>query len=163
MTGWTDSLTDTQTCSLIYKDSWFKVPDSKKGSQRLDCLEGMRAISMTWVILGHNFIFGASLLHINGKSFIDQIWMRQRGGLAIEAVKSGQSNLSFKFTFNFTFLPQASSQWTHSCLLELHWCPIFCSRTWTNLMDGSMARVLSECFYSTSTDISASASPMPSQ
>ena len=71
------------------------MPESKKGSQRLDCLEGMRAISMTWVILGHNFIFGASLLHINGKSFIDQIWMRQRGGLAIEAVKSGQSNLSF--------------------------------------------------------------------
>ena len=41
----------------------FKVSDGKKG-QRFDCLEGMRAISMTWVILGHNFIFGASLLHI---------------------------------------------------------------------------------------------------
>ena len=41
----------------------FKVSNGKKG-QRFDCLEGMRAISMTWVILGHNFIFGASLLHI---------------------------------------------------------------------------------------------------
>ena len=39
----------------------FKVSDGKKG-QRFDCLEGMRAISMTWVILGHNFIFGPTLL-----------------------------------------------------------------------------------------------------
>ena len=41
-----------------------KVPD-KKGSGRLDCLEGMRAISMTWVILGHNFGFGGFWLHIS--------------------------------------------------------------------------------------------------
>ena len=44
-------------------DFIFKVNGGKKG-QRFDCLEGMRAISMTWVILGHNFYFGISLMHI---------------------------------------------------------------------------------------------------
>ena len=67
----------------------FKVPETKKGSQRLDCLEGMRAVSMTWVILGHNFIFGSTLLHVRNKSFIDSIWMKEHG-LPIEAVKQGQ-------------------------------------------------------------------------
>ena len=48
----------------------FKV-GNQKGSGRLDCLEGMRAISMTWVILGHNFLFGASFLHSRNNEYID--------------------------------------------------------------------------------------------
>ena len=44
---------------------------------------------MTWVILGHNFVFGASLLHVSNKSFIDNIWMKKHG-LAIEAIMQGQ-------------------------------------------------------------------------
>ena len=64
------------------------MPETKKGSQRLDCLEGMRGISMTWVILGHNFAFGASLLHISNKSFIDSIYMKKQG-MAIEAIMEG--------------------------------------------------------------------------
>ena len=66
-----------------------KVPETKKGSQRLDCLEGMRGISMTWVILGHNFAFGASLLNISNKSFIDSIFLKKKG-LAIEAIMQGR-------------------------------------------------------------------------
>ena len=64
------------------------MPETKKGSQRLDCLEGMRGISMTWVILGHNFAFGASLLHLSNKSFIDSIYMKEQG-MAIEAIMEG--------------------------------------------------------------------------
>ena len=43
---------------------------------------------MTWVILGHNFAFGASLLHISNKSFIDSIYMKKQG-MAIEAIMEG--------------------------------------------------------------------------
>ena len=38
-----------------------RSPVSGKG-QRLSCLEGMRAISMTWVILGHTFYFAMPYL-----------------------------------------------------------------------------------------------------
>jgi len=75
----------------------FKVSDGKKG-QRFDCLEGMRAISMTWVILGHNFIFGASLLHIRNHNYINQIWSHEVGGHWLEAIKQGEFSVdSFLF------------------------------------------------------------------
>ena len=74
---------------MIVISFYRQVPENKKASQRLDCLEGMRGISMTWVILGHNFVFGASLLHVSNKSFIDNIWMKKHG-LAIEALMQGQ-------------------------------------------------------------------------
>jgi len=75
----------------------FKVSDGKKG-QRFDCLEGMRAISMTWVILGHNFIFGASLLHIRNHNYINQIWNHEVGGHWLEAIKQGEFSVdSFLF------------------------------------------------------------------
>ena len=44
---------------------------------------------MTWVILGHNFAFGMSLLHISNRSFIDEIFMKKHG-IAIEAIMQGQ-------------------------------------------------------------------------
>ena len=65
------------------------MPETKKGSQRLECLEGMRGISMTWVILGHNFAFGISLLNLSNKSFIDSIYMKEQG-IAILAIMQGQ-------------------------------------------------------------------------
>ena len=45
--------------------------NSQKGGNRLDCLDGMRAISMTWVILGHNFLFGAAFLHGRNRDCIN--------------------------------------------------------------------------------------------
>ena len=66
----------------------FKHVD-KKGSGRLDCLEGMRAISMTWVILGHNFAFGAVLLHV--RNYIQTAEVQSTGGsVFLEAIKQGQ-------------------------------------------------------------------------
>ena len=65
------------------------MPETKKGSQRLDCLEGMRGISMTWVILGHNFGFGAALLNLSNKDFINSIYAKEKG-IAIEAIMQGE-------------------------------------------------------------------------
>ena len=66
----------------------FKHVD-KRGSGRLDCLEGMRAISMTWVILGHHFLFGASFLHVRNKVDIGEI-MRGEENWLLEPLKQGQ-------------------------------------------------------------------------
>jgi len=75
----------------------FKVSDGKKG-QRFDCLEGMRAISMTWVILGHNFIFGPTLLTLRNPTIMNKIWGKQIGGHWLEAIKQGDFSVdSFLF------------------------------------------------------------------
>ena len=65
-----------------------RFPVSGKG-QRLSCLEGMRAISMTWVILGHNFAFGATMLRVRNPAFMNQIYNKQTGP-AIEAIMEGE-------------------------------------------------------------------------
>ena len=65
-----------------------RSPVSGKG-QRLSCLEGMRAISMTWVILGHNFAFGATMLRVRNPAFMNQIYNKQTGP-AIEAIMEGE-------------------------------------------------------------------------
>ena len=66
-------------------------PPMKKGSNRLDCLEGIRAISMTWVILGHNFAFGSWFMHGRNKEYIQQIQGPEKaGGLAFEAIAQGE-------------------------------------------------------------------------
>ena len=49
----------------------------------------MRGISMTWVILGHNFSFGAFLLNLSNKDFINSIYAKEKG-IAIEAIMSGE-------------------------------------------------------------------------
>ena len=75
----------------------FKSP-KRGGGQRLDCLEGMRAISMTWVILGHSFLFGNQLITTRNKYYIRQIYTEGIGGKALEAVKNGDFSVdSFLF------------------------------------------------------------------
>ena len=44
---------------------------------------------MTWVILGHNFGFGAALLNLSNKDFINSIYAKQKG-IAIEAIMQGK-------------------------------------------------------------------------
>ena len=44
---------------------------------------------MTWVILGHNFAFGAALLNLRNKDFINSIFLKEQG-IAIEAIMQGQ-------------------------------------------------------------------------
>ena len=52
---------------------------AKKGVDRLDCLEGMRAMSMTWVILGHNFGFGNGYLHGRNAQFVADLSTEKSG------------------------------------------------------------------------------------
>ena len=62
---------------------------NKKGTNRLDCLDGIRAISMTWVILGHNFLFGSYFLHGRNADYINAVRGDHGGGVAFEAISNG--------------------------------------------------------------------------
>ena len=74
----------------------FSVP--KGGSQRLGCLEGMRSMSMTWVILGHHFAFGPGLLHLQNNQQVMDIQSNHGGGILFEAVAEGEYSVdSFLF------------------------------------------------------------------
>ena len=63
--------------------------NNKKGTNRLDCLDGVRSISMTWVILGHNFLFGSVFLHGRNPDYINAVRSDHGGGVAFEAVSNG--------------------------------------------------------------------------
>ena len=96
-----------------------KVPD-KKGSGRLDCLEGMRAISMTWVILGHNFGFGGFWLHVRNKEYVTMLSSHQ-GPLALEGILAGEFSVDTFFFIGATLLSylllkdlDKSNGWFHS-------------------------------------------------
>ena len=75
----------------------FEVP--KGAGARFGCLEGMRSLSMCWVILGHHFLFGGQHQHVKNKEYNGQIQGPQKaGGLLFEAVLQGEYSVdSFLF------------------------------------------------------------------
>ena len=74
----------------------FQEPE-KKGGNRLDCLDGIRAISMNWVILGHNFSAGRGYLHGRNKEYLDSILRDNAAGVAFMPVKEDYSVDTFIF------------------------------------------------------------------
>ena len=71
--------------------------NNQKGTNRLDCLDGIRSISMTWVILGHNFLFGAAFLHGRNAEYINAVRSDHAGGVAFEAINKDLSVDTFLF------------------------------------------------------------------
>ena len=76
-------------------ESIFQV-NSKKGVSRLDCLDGMRALSMTWVILGHHFNGAHDYIDGRNKQYSDSL-TGDGGGLAFEPIKHDFSVDTFLF------------------------------------------------------------------
>ena len=58
-------------------------------SARLSCLEGLRSLSMFWVILGHHFAFGFRYSHSRNWTFIYNVLGQHGGGVLLEAVMQG--------------------------------------------------------------------------
>ena len=108
--------------SLVSNLEFIFKATTQKGSNRLDCFEGMRAISMTWVILGHNFAFGRWFIHGRNKRYIQAISGDQHaGGMAFEAVMQGEYSVDSFLYFGATLLSylllkdlDKSGGWFHS-------------------------------------------------
>ena len=85
--------------SLVSNLEFIFKTSSHKGSNRLDCFEGMRAISMTWVVLGHNFLFGGYFLHGRNTEYVRSLTSEKHaGGFAFEAIMQGEYSVdSFLF------------------------------------------------------------------
>ena len=91
------------------------------GSQRLGCLEGMRSVSMTWVILGHHFAFGPSLLHVRNRQEVTFIQNQHGGGFLFEAINEGEYSVDTFLFIGATLLSflllkdlDRSNGWFHS-------------------------------------------------
>ena len=95
---------------------------SPKTANRLDCFEGMRAISMTWVILCHNFMNGNSVLHARNKEYTISISSSSEdNSLAFEPIKNGQFSVDTFLFIGATLLSylllkdlDKSNGWFHS-------------------------------------------------
>ena len=72
-------------------------------SERLSCLEGMRAISMTWVILGHNFLFGSMTLQVNNPATVDHITSGDASP-AVQAILQGDYSVDTFFFIGATLV-----------------------------------------------------------
>ena len=75
--------------SLVSNTEFIFQTSNKKGSNRLDCLDGIRAISMTWVILGHNFLFGSYFVHHRNHEYSSSV-REKHEYFAFEAIKQGE-------------------------------------------------------------------------
>ena len=81
----------------------FILSTKATGSDRLDCIEGIRAISMTWVVLGHSFLFSSYFLFVNNK--IDTpLDTSQIGGLGFRAVLAGPYSVDSFFFIGATLV-----------------------------------------------------------
>ena len=70
--------------SLIENTKFVFAAPGKGESARFGCLEGMRSLSMTWVILGHHFLFAGSTLHVKNKEYTEDVQNRHGGGILFE-------------------------------------------------------------------------------
>ena len=81
----------------------FVISSQQAGSDRLDCIEGIRALSMTWVVLGHSFLFSTSFLFINNKMFTD-IDVYLESGMAFRAIAAGPYSVDTFFLIGATLV-----------------------------------------------------------
>ena len=87
----------------LLSNSEYIFSSRNSGSDRLDCLEGVRALSMTWVVLGHSFYFSPSFLHINNKEYIGEV-AAGKVGLAFQAILKGPFSVDTFFFIGATLV-----------------------------------------------------------
>ena len=80
----------------------FILSTKATGSDRLDCIEGIRAISMTWVVLGHSFLFSNWFLFVNNKMYT--LDPSQIGGLGFRAIIAGDYSVDSFFFIGATLV-----------------------------------------------------------
>ena len=69
------------------------------GGDTLSCLHGMRFLSMSWVLLGHSFIFALGSLFMNNGSTFQLKAFTGEFGLAFQAVVEATPSVDSFFLF----------------------------------------------------------------
>ena len=87
----------------LLANSEYIFSSKNSGSDRLGCLEGVRALSMTWVVLGHSFYFSPSFLHIQNKEYIGEIYIG-KVGMAFRAITGGPFSVDTFFFIGATLV-----------------------------------------------------------
>ena len=100
-------LKDILSAFSLLQNIRFILSTKKVGSDRVDCLEGIRALSMTWVVLRHSFAFSLPLLFVNNREFTIKIQKDGQVGLAFQSVTQGEYAVD---TFFFLPPPQGPGQ-----------------------------------------------------
>ena len=106
----------------------FILSTKATGSDRLDCIEGIRAISLMWVVLGHNFLYSASFLNVNNKIDTPPD-TSQTGGFGFRAILAGPYSVdSFFFIgatlVSYLLLKDLDKTNAHTSYLSFHLCLI---------------------------------------
>ena len=87
----------------LLANSEYIFSSRNSGSDRLGCLEGVRALSMTWVVLGHSFYFSPSFLHIKNKGYIGEV-AAGKVGMAFRAILGGPFSVDTFFFIGATLV-----------------------------------------------------------
>jgi peptidoglycan/LPS O-acetylase OafA/YrhL len=84
----------------------FIISTKQSGSDRLGCIEGIRAISMTWVVLGHSFLFSSMFMLINNKQYTNAVQGDPTSvvGMAFQAIKEGPYSVDTFFFIGATLV-----------------------------------------------------------
>ena len=87
----------------ILQNLEFVLSTKGGGSDRLDCIEGIRAISMTWVVLGHSFLFSSYYLYVDNKADTP-LDSTEIGGLGFRAILAGPYSVDSFFFIGSTLV-----------------------------------------------------------
>ena len=106
-TGKKTSWHDSALAFSLLTNFEFVVSTKQGGGDRLGCLEGIRALSMTWVVLGHSFLFSANFMFINNKQYTNPIQsqaLEAESGLAFRAIVAGPYSVDTFFFIGATLV-----------------------------------------------------------
>ena len=81
----------------------FLISPNKAGEDRLDCVEGIRALSMTWVVLGHSFAYSENFLFVDNKKYTKGD-LYEEMGMAFRAVLAGPYSVDTFFFIGATLV-----------------------------------------------------------
>ena len=84
----------------------FIISTKQSGSDRLGCLEGIRALSMTWVVLGHSFLFSSTFMLVDNKQYTNKVSAvdEDEVGMAFRAIAAGPYSVDTFFFIGATLL-----------------------------------------------------------
>merc|ERR1719341_137560 len=91
------------TAFSLLQNFEFVVSTKKMGSDRIDCIEGIRAISMTWVVMGHSFLYARNYMFSRNAYFF-QAGLFTETGMAMLALTEAPYSVDTFFFIGATLV-----------------------------------------------------------